>query len=170
MCAQGAFPAPLPDQSAPNNTSPSPSVNGAAPSVGGAQGSFPVNGASPIGGVMMAPPPQAGGAQEQCSKDFASLRAEAEKRGELIKAARERHAPPDDACKLIANFGQAEITMIKFVEAHATQCGIPAQVSDQLKKGLRNTEALQWKVCRLSRDGRLARFKERGPVGDFPPW
>ncbi len=45
------------------------------------------------------------------------LREEAEKRGKLIKAASERHAPPDEACKLIGNFGQAEIKMIKYVES-----------------------------------------------------
>ena len=50
-------------------------------------------------------------------KEFVPLREEAEKRGKLIKAASERHAPPDEACKLIGNFGQAEIKMIKYVES-----------------------------------------------------
>ena len=45
------------------------------------------------------------------------MREEAEKRGKLIKAASERHAPPDEACKLIGNFGQAELKMIKYVES-----------------------------------------------------
>ena len=36
------------------------------------------------------------------------LRAEAERRGKLIKAASDRHASPVEACKLIKNFGQAE--------------------------------------------------------------
>jgi hypothetical protein len=39
-------------------------------------------------------------------KNFMPLREEAEKRGKLIKAASERHAPPDEACKLIESFGQ----------------------------------------------------------------
>src|SRR4051812_25988728 len=52
--------------------------------------------ASPIGGVT-APSPQAGGAQDQCSMDFQPLRDEADRRGELIKAASERHATPDEA-------------------------------------------------------------------------
>jgi hypothetical protein len=38
-----------------------------------------------------------------------SLRREAEERGKLIKAASERHAPPNEACKLIGNFGQSTV-------------------------------------------------------------
>ena len=80
-------------------------------------------------------------------KDFVPLREEAEKRGKLIKAASDRHAPPDEACKLIGNFSQAEIKMIKYVEANAAKCGIPPQIGDQLKTGHKNTEAMQQKVC-----------------------
>ena len=50
-------------------------------------------------------------------KGFVPLREEAEKRGKLIKAASDRHAPPDEACKLIGSFGQAEVKMIKYVES-----------------------------------------------------
>jgi hypothetical protein len=153
-CAQGAFPAPLPGQAAPNGASP-----------------FPVYGATPIGGVVMAPSPQAGGPADECMKDFIPLRAEAEKRGKLIKAASERHAPPDEACNLIGNFAQAETKMISYVEARASQCGVLAQVVDQLKDGHINTDALQKKVCAIARQRWPAgSVQERGPVGDFPPW
>ena len=62
-------------------------------------------------------------------KGFLPLREEAEKRGKMIKAASDRHAPPAEACKLIENFGQAEVKMIKYVETHAAKCGIPPQIS-----------------------------------------
>jgi hypothetical protein len=150
--AQGAFPAPLPGQAAPN-ASPFPPVNGALPS------SFPTNGAPPIGGVPQAPPPQAGGTDE-CMKGFLPLREEAEKRGKMIKTASERHAPPDEACKLIGNFGQAEIKMIKYVQSHAAKCGIPPEVSDQLKHSHKNTESLQKKVCDVAQQQ-----KQKGPAG-----
>jgi len=133
--AQGAFPAPLPGQAAPNNASPFPPVNGTAPtaSVGAAPSSFPAQGAAPITGSAFergpAPPTQAG-PSDDCMKGFVPLREEAEKRGKLIKAASERHAPPDEACKLIGNFGQAEIKMIKYVETHSAKCGIPPQISE----------------------------------------
>jgi hypothetical protein len=88
------------------------------------------------------------------------LREEAEKRGKLIKAASDRHAPPDEACKLIASFGQAESKMIQYVQAHAAQCGIPPQIGDQLKAGHKNTEALKTKVCSVAQQ-----VQQRGAAG-----
>lgn len=156
--AQGAFPAPLPNQ--PANASPFPPVGGGAPAqsspfppVGGGQAAapapsaFPSQGASPFGGGGGPPQGPSAGPSEACMKGFMPLREEAEKRGKLIKAASERKAPPDEACKLIGNFGQAEIKMIKYIEANASKCGIPPQIGDQLKAGHKNTESLQQKVC-----------------------
>ena len=163
--AQGAFPAPLPGQAAPTNASPFPPVNGAAPtaSVGGPS-PFPATGAAPITGSAFqrppAPPSQAGGPPDDCMKKFLPLREEAEKRGKAIKAAGERKAGPEEACKLIGNFGQAEIKMIKFVETNAARCGIPAQVADQMKSGHKNTENMQRKVCAAAQQ-----VQQRGPTG-----
>jgi hypothetical protein len=169
--AQGTFPAPLPNQSAaPANASPFPPVNGAAPrpSAFPSQGAAPASGgsvfdrgAAPAGGMPQAGgPPQAGGSQDACMKGFMPLREEAEKRGKLIKAAGERKAPPDEACKLIGNFGQAEIKMIKYVEANATKCGIPPQIGEQLKTGHQNTEKMQKQVCAVAQQAQA-----RGPAG-----
>jgi hypothetical protein len=102
---------------------------------------------------------------EGCRSGFASLREEAEKRGTLIKAASDRHAPPDEACKLIGNFGQAETKMIKYMESYAAKCGIPAQISDQLKARHRNTETMQKKVCAMAQ--RVQGRGPAGPTGDF---
>jgi hypothetical protein len=93
-------------------------------------------------------------------KGFVPLREEAEKRGKLIKAASERHAPPDEACKLIGNFGQSETKMIKYIEANAAKCGIPAQIGDQLKAGHKNTEKMQKQVCNAAQQAQT-----RGPAG-----
>ena len=166
--AQSAFPAPLPNQSAqPANASPFPPVNGAPaaapanaspfPPVGGAPASaapapspFPSAGAAPMGGF--GPPPQAptAGASDSCMKGFTPLREEAERRGKLIKAASDRKASPEEACKLIGNFGVAEVKMIKYIEANAQKCGIPPQIGDQLKAGHKNTEAMREKVCSVA--------------------
>jgi hypothetical protein len=129
-----------------------------------AQGAFPApltgqdaaastNGASPV-------PPD--GASDDCLKGLAPLRVDAEKRGKLIKAASERQAPPEEACRLIESFGQFEIKMIKYVEANSAKCGMPPQIGDQLKAGLKNTEAMLHKVCAMARGRGPA-----GPVGDF---
>lgn len=90
---------------------------------------------------------------------FLPLREEAEKRGKLIKAASERHAPPDEACKLIGNFAKSEIKMIEYVQSHAQKCGIPPQISEQLKTGHKNTDAMLKKVCAV------AQGTPRGPAG-----
>ncbi len=80
-------------------------------------------------------------------KGFVPLREDAEKRGKMIKAASERHAPPDEACKLIGGYSQAEAKMITYVESHSAKCGIPPQIADQLKNGHKNTEGMQKQVC-----------------------
>lgn len=165
VLAQGAFPAPLPGQA--SQSSPFPPVNGAAPSAAAPSSSFPSAGAAPVmggGGGGFGPPPGAappsGGPSEACMKGFVPLREEAEKRGKMIKAASERHAPPDEACKLIANFSQAEVKMIKYVETNATKCGIPPQIADQLKTGHKNTEAMEKRVCNVAEQ-----IQKRGPAG-----
>jgi hypothetical protein len=162
--AQG-FPAPLPGQSAPDSAFPP--VNGSAPvaSMGTApQASFPTNGAAPVGGAgaFSAAPPTQGGPGEDCMKAFMPLREEAEKRGKLIQAASSRHAPPDEACKLIRNFSQAETKMIKYIEVHAAKCGIPPNVGAQMKDGHKNTEAMATKVCNVAQQ---MQNQPRGPAG-----
>ena len=158
--AQGAFPAPLPNQSAApaGNASPFPPVNGGAPAPSfGAPAAFPSNGATPISGTPAGPPPQAPGGADACMKGFVPLREEAEKRGKLIKAASDRKAPPDEACKLIGNFGQAELKMIKYVETNSAKCGIPPQIADQLRTGHKNTEKMQKQVCGIAQQAQAQR-------------
>jgi hypothetical protein len=169
--AQGAFPAPLPGQAArPLANDPAfPPVNGSAPtaSVGAAPASpFPSGGAAPISGnpssfAPPAPPTQQGGAAAQaCMNGFIPLREDAEKKGKLIKAAGDRKAGPDEACKLIKNYGAAEMKMIKYIEANSSKCGIPPSAGEQLKAGHKNTEALEQRVC-----GVAEQMQKRGPVG-----
>ena len=164
--AQSAFPAPLPNGGVIKNDPAFPPVNGAAPaaSVGAPpSSSFPVNGAAPVAGSQFergpAPPSQAA-AGDECMKGFMPLREEAEKRGKMIKAASDRHAPPQEACKLIGNFGKAELSMIKYVETHSAKCGIPSQVADQLKAGHKNTEKMEKQVCDIAQQA-----QQRGPAG-----
>lgn len=149
--AQGAFPAPLPSQAAPSGPSPFPPVNG-APAASAPVSSFPATGAAPITGSAFerppAPPTQAGG--QDCMKEFMPLREETERRGKMIKAAGDRKASPEEACKLIGNYSQAEVKMLKYVEVNAAKCGIPPQIGDQLKKSHQSTEAMQKKVCTVA--------------------
>ena len=161
--AQGAFPAPLPNQ--PANASPFPPVNGAAPATTfGQPSAFPSSGAAPLAGggaAALGPPPQAaGGPGEACMKAFIPLRDEAEKRGKLIKAASERHAQAEEACKLIENYSQAELKMMKYVSLNAAKCGIPPQIPEQMKKTHEGTQATLKKIC-----GMAQAQQQRAPAG-----
>jgi hypothetical protein len=153
--AQGAFPAPLPNgQMAP------PAASAPANDSAFTRGAAPVSGAG-FGGAGPAPPAGGPPGGDACMKGFVPLREEAEKRGKLIKAASDRHAPPDEACKLIRNFGVAEIKMIKYIEANSAKCGIPPQIGDQLKAGHVNTEKMQNQVCNVAQQA--ANQRPAGP-------
>jgi hypothetical protein len=157
-----AFP-PVRGQTVQRNDPAFPPVNGAAPaaSVGLAPTSFPVNGAAPITGAGLGPAsaPTQAGPSAACMNGFLPLRQEAERRGKLIKAASERHASPEEACKLIKNYSQAELKMIHYVESHAAKCGIPPEVPTQLKAGHKSTEKTETNVCNA------AAQQARGPAG-----
>jgi hypothetical protein len=167
--AQGAFPAPLPNQAAspfpPVNASPRPNdpafppVNGSAPVASfGQPGAFPSNGAPPIAGPGAAPMGGAPAAapDEACMKGFIPLREEAEKRGKMIKAASERRAQPEEACKLIEQYSQVEVKMVKYITLNQAKCGIPAHVPEQMKKSHENTQAMLKKVCGMAQAQRTA--------------
>jgi hypothetical protein len=142
--AQGAFPAPLPNGQMAPPTASAPANDSAF-----TRGAAPVSGAG-FGGAGPAPPTAGPPGGDACMKGFVPLREEAEKRGKLIKAASERKAPPDEACKLIRNFAASEVKMIKYIEANASKCGIPPQIGDQMKTGHANTEKMQNQVCNVA--------------------
>ena len=163
-----AFPpvngAPAQMTAAPRN-SPFPPVNGTSATMG-APAAFPSGGAAPLGGLggparQQAGPP--GG--EDCMKEFMPLRDAAEKRGKLIQTASARHAPPDEACKLIGQYSQAEAKMIKFIDTNSRRCGIPDNVGAQMRTNHKATESMQQKVVDVVRSledaGQLSR-----PAGD----
>jgi len=128
-----------------------------------AQGTFP----APLPGQPTLPP--ASESTETCADGFLPLREDAEKKGKLIKAASERHAPPGETCRLIGEYSQAEVKMLKYVEANATKCGIPGRVADQLKDGHKKTETRLTRVCavaaRASGQGRT--FQGPAQISDF---
>jgi len=95
--------------------------------------------------------------RDSCMKEFVSLRDETVARLRLFRTAIKGHAPSDEACKLVRNYGQSRIKMIEYVEANWTKCRSPLLVADKLKASRKDTEAIQKKVCAELAD----------PVGDF---
>jgi hypothetical protein len=184
VLAQGAFPAPLPGKGQAQvgtvNDPAFPPVNGAAPpssmsrapaspsfgsapmpssSFGAAPASFPAPGA-PMGNSPFAAPPTQAGPPDNCMKEFLPLRQEAEKRGHMLKEASDKRQGPEVACKIINSFIEAEIKMIKYVETNSAKCGIPPQISEQLKKGHKGSEAMKEKICNAA-----ANMKNQAPAG-----
>lgn len=161
-----AFP-PVPGQASLQRSDPAfPPVNGGRAPVAAVgtppMTSFPAGGAAPLSGGFSSPPPQQaqGGPAADCMKQFIPLRDDTEKRGKAIKAASDRHASPQEACKLIGMFNKAEFKMMKYVEKNSARCGIPAQVLDQLKTGHKNSEMMLKKVCDAAQQA-----QQRGPAG-----
>lgn len=103
-----------------------------------------------MGGGMGGPPAGGGGAapnQQECMGPFTSLRNEAEKRANLIRAASQRKAQPAEACRLIGDFANAEMKLISFVKAKSQSCGIPPNVGQQMAQAHVKTEQLRKNVC-----------------------
>ena len=76
----------------------------------------------------------------------------------------DRHAKPDEACKLIGNYAAAETKMISYVEKNSQKCGIPPQIADQLKAGHKGTESLRVKVCNAAEQMKTAGAAVAGPT------
>jgi hypothetical protein len=100
-------------------------------------------------------PPQAGPSpwsQPQqpppCVQDFFKLRDEASKRAGVIRVASEKHnATPQQACAMFNAFAAAEAKMIKYAVDNATSCGIPQEVTVNLKKNHGKTLEIRARVC-----------------------
>jgi hypothetical protein len=165
--AQSAFPAPLPLQASepPSGNNPS-----AAPPATPPKDSFPSTGAPPMATFGASPQP---GVPNQCAKDLAALREDVEAKSKSIKAASDRRAPPQEACRLIGDYRVAEAKLFKNVELNAARCAIPASSMQEMKAALQRTQDMQTKVCSVAQQmlkpgGREMQEPTIGP-GDFWP-
>src|SRR5689334_6184734 len=117
-----------------------------------AQGFAPSQGFQPVAPQEQQQPP--------CFKDFMALRQDAEKHGAAIKAAGERKATPQEACKLFNALLTSARKMVKYVETNGTWCGIPAQVLTQLKEQDKQVSQARDRICQAA---------ARGPAGPRAP-
>jgi hypothetical protein len=99
------------------------------------------------------PVPGAAPQQQQlppCFKDFAPLRAEAEKRANILKNAMQKRPEREVACNLIKSFAQAESAVVKFIQKNAEWCGIPPQAATQMKTNHDRTLKTQGQICNVA--------------------
>jgi hypothetical protein len=111
---------------------------------------MPMPGAGAPGGYNMgiAPPQQQQRPQEPpCMKDFMPIRAEAEKRANILKAGMAKKPTREEACTLIKSFAAAEAKMVKFLVERAASCGIPPEAPKQMKANHERTLKGQHQIC-----------------------
>jgi hypothetical protein len=104
-----------------------------------------------VAGVTEAPPASAqGGAQApagpQCN-DFLKLRADAQQKALLVKAAGERKGDRKGMCTALEVFSAAEGAALKFLEANTVWCGIPEQAVADAKANHDRTLKFRDNVC-----------------------
>ena len=97
------------------------------------------------------------GAQPQqppaaCQKLIA-MRDETQKAGAALKAAGEKKAPPEEACKLFKVFVAAENKMIKGLEENSQACGVPPEAIKQVKAQHVNVGKMAKQVCDAAAQG-----------------
>lgn len=89
----------------------------APPGMGGMPGGF--------GGQQQQPP---------CMDDIVKLRTEVEKRGNAAQAVSKRRGSPDEACKALSGFVEANSRLVNFIKSNGRSCGIPPDVLPNLTK------------------------------------
>lgn len=70
-----------------------------------------------------------------CFREFAPLKAEAEKRGLAVKHATEKKDKPprEEVCALLKRYSEAEANIVKFIKTNATSCGIPPEAGKAMQ-------------------------------------
>src|SRR5262245_44393719 len=129
--------APAPSTGFPSSGGFPSSAPAPFPGQGAAPAPFPGQGAAP-GGAGQPPP---------CIAEFMSLREAAQKKANNVRAASERKATPEEACKLLGAFTDAEGKVVKYVEKNAASCGIPAEAVKNMKASHGKSLELKKRVC-----------------------
>ncbi len=83
-------------------------------------------------------------------QQFTPMRDEVQRRAKQVQDASKRHATPQEACKLIGEFSQAEQRFLNFVSTKQSACGIPAEIPKQMKVAHGHTEQMLKQVCHMA--------------------
>jgi hypothetical protein len=99
-----------------------------------------------------APQPQQQGPPPAC-QELLTYRDETQKHGLALQAGGKKKAPPEQICKLFKAYLAAESKMIKGIARLGSQCGVPAEVSKQLKTQHAKAEQTAKQVCEAAAQG-----------------
>ena len=79
--------------------------------------------------------------------DFMRLRTEAQQKAAAIREATQHKVERKKVCELVIRFSSAEETVIKFLVANKTWCGVPDMAITQAKSAHENTLKFQKMAC-----------------------
>jgi hypothetical protein len=101
----------------------------------------------PAGPAMGGPPMAPTAVQQDCLRDFTSLRQDVEKKGMAARTANEKKVPREEMCKLVTIYSTSEAKWVKFAADNMTKCGIPKPVVAQIKVAHSHTDDARKKLC-----------------------
>ena len=102
----------------------------------------------PMGGPAMGPGQSAG--MPPCMQQFLPMRAEAEKRANVLQAGISKKKPPNEICQLFRSFSEAEGKVVNFAVANQAGCHIPPDAVAMMKKNHNKTNEVRDKVCAVA--------------------
>jgi hypothetical protein len=111
----------------------SPGMPGAGPGMG-----------SPFGQPQQPPP--------ACQKLLAA-RDETQKHAQVLQAAGQKKAKPDELCKLFKAYLAAESKLIKGLEEGGATCGVPPEVPKQVKGQHAKASEMGKNICDMAAQG-----------------
>ena len=94
--------------------------------------------------------PQQRPQEPPCFREFAPIKAEAEKRAGMLKNLMQKKPQREEACAGIKSFSQAEGNVVRFIVKNADSCGIPQQAVAQMKANHDRTLKMQSQVCNVA--------------------
>jgi hypothetical protein len=97
--------------------------------------------------------PQQRPQEPPCFKDFAPIKAEAERRANALRDLMKKKPAREEACAGIKSFSQAEGNVVRFIVKNADSCGIPQQAVAQMKSNHDRTQKMQNQVCNMAQAG-----------------
>ena len=87
------------------------------------------------------------GSAPRCLQEFIKLREDVQKKGQAAKALSEHKPSREEMCKQITVYAAAETKWVKYTESNAANCGIPAQLVQELRNVHGHTEQTREKIC-----------------------
>jgi hypothetical protein len=90
---------------------------------------------------------------EACNREFARLRADADKKSLVAKGISEKHGTPVEFCKAITSLHSAMVTWWKYAKSQVPTCGVPNDVVKQLNEQHVQLAKVKTQVCNAAANG-----------------